>query len=157
MSGHSHENIAPPAALKAAAALVLLSLLLVATARIGLWQPAAPAYEQRAEAGLTPVTERMLNFTDRADGYVVVTDAASGEPVAELGREGSGFVRGVMRGMARERRQYRAGAEPPFHLAKWPDGALSLTDTATGRVVELNGFGTTNRGVFAGFLGKGGA
>jgi putative photosynthetic complex assembly protein len=155
--GHSHDNVAPPAAIKGAAALILLSLLLVATARVGLWQPALPAAEQRIEAGLKPVSERMLHFADREDGYVLVTDAASGAQVAALGREGSGFVRGVMRGLARERRQYGAGAQPPFRLAQWPDGALSLTDTATGRVVELNGFGHTNRAVFAGFLAKGGA
>lgn len=155
MSGHSHTNIAPPAALRAAAALILLSLLLVATARLGLWDPAPPAAERRIASGLAPVAERTLHFSDRADGHVVVTDAGTGEQVALLGREGSGFVRGVMRGLARERRQHQAGAEPPFRLAQWPDGALSLTDTATGRVVELNGFGPTNRAAFARFLNGG--
>jgi len=152
--GHSHDNIAPPAALKAAGALILMSLMLVGAARIGLIDPAAAAVERRAEARMEPVRERLLRFADREDGFVVVTDAASGAGVAALGREGSGFVRGVMRGLARERRQYDAGAEQPFRLAEWPDGALSLTDTATGRVVELNGFGPTNRAVFAGFLGE---
>lgn len=159
MSEHSHDNMAPPAAIKAAAVLVLLSLVLVAGVRLGLWQPAPAAAERRAEAQLVPVTERLLHFRDRAsDGNVVVTDATSGQQVAALGREGSGFVRGVMRGLARERRMHDDDRQAPFRLAQWPDGALSLTDTATGRVIELGGFGPDNRAAFARFLiSRGGA
>lgn len=152
MSGHTHANIAPPAALKAAGALILLSLALVSAAQFGLTELPAAAVERRAEARVHSLRERMIHFADREDGFVVVTDAGSGTQVAALGREGSGFVRGVMRGLARERRQLGAGSERPFRLAEWPDGALSLTDTATGRVIELNGFGHTNRAAFAAFL-----
>jgi putative photosynthetic complex assembly protein len=58
----------------------------------------------------------------------------------------------VLRGLARERRQHGIGAEPPFRLTLWANGALSLVDTATGRVIELDGFGQTNRAAFARLL-----
>jgi putative photosynthetic complex assembly protein len=57
-----------------------------------------------------------------------------------------------MRGLARERRQHSIGAAPPFRLTLWRNGMLSLVDTATGRTVELDGFGPTNRAAFARFL-----
>ena len=44
------------------------------------------------------------------------------------------------------------GDGPPFTLTLWRDGELSLTDTATGRAIELTAFGTTNRATFAALL-----
>jgi putative photosynthetic complex assembly protein len=149
---HSHENMIPPGALKAAFLLVGLSLLLVSAVKLG-WVGVAPSpAEARLEAHLRPSEQRLLRFEDRADGYVVVRDASSGAQVAAIGSEGSGFVRGVMRGLARERHLNREGQAAPFLLASWPDGALSLTDTATGRVIELESFGPTNKAAFAHFL-----
>jgi hypothetical protein len=40
------------------------------------------------------------------------------------------------------------GGDRPFRLTLYADGELVLTDTATGRLVELNGFGNTNRAAF---------
>lgn len=156
MSGHAHDNIAPAAALRFAFALVLLSLALVASARVGLWTPDPTAAQQRASTAITPAAERFLRFEDR-EGNVVVTDAGTGERLATIGQENSGFIRGVMRGLARERRMHGEGATTPFRLALWPDGALTLTDPTTGRVIELNSFGPDNRGAFARFLPTGGA
>lgn len=151
LEDHSHENMVPPAALKAAAALVAVSLLLVAAVRIGVVVPGPSASEARIEARMTPRAERMLRFEDLA-GQVLVSDAGSGAAIASIGQEGSGFIRGVMRGLARERRLNGEGASAPFRLAAWPDGALTLTDTATGRVIELGSFGPTNKAAFAAFL-----
>ena len=57
-----------------------------------------------------------------------------------------------MRGLARERRMHGIGSEAPFTLTQWRDGELTLTDSATGRSIELNAFGTTNRAAFAALL-----
>jgi putative photosynthetic complex assembly protein len=57
-----------------------------------------------------------------------------------------------MRGLARERRMHGIDSTPPFDLTLWKDGELSLTDTVTGRSVELNAFGTTNRATFLDLL-----
>jgi putative photosynthetic complex assembly protein len=67
-----------------------------------------------------------------------------------------GFVRGVMRGLARERRLKEASVETPFRLQLWSDNGLTLTDLATGRQIELGGFGGTNRAAFAVMLPGGG-
>jgi len=152
MSAGTHGTIAPPAALRLGAGLVGLSLLLVAAVRHDMVDPLPSAAALRAEAGVAVVSERLLRFADRPDGSVVVTDARTGAAVARIGREGSGFIRGVMRGLARERRQHGIGAAPPFRLTLWRNNMLSLVDTATGRTIELDGFGPTNRAAFARFL-----
>jgi putative photosynthetic complex assembly protein len=68
------------------------------------------------------------------------------------GVPGNGFVRGVMRGMARDRRAHGVGMEPPFALTLWRNGTLSLTDKSTGRAIELGSFGPDNRAAFAALL-----
>ena len=78
----------------------------------------------------------------------MVTDARTGAKVASFGQEGSGFIRGVMRGLARERRMHGHGAQAPFRLTRYVDDQLSLVDMATGRIIELNGFGHTNVAAF---------
>lgn len=151
---HDHENMIPPAALKAAMALVLFSLLLVAAVRVGAVSPGLSPAQERAAAHLRPTTERLLLFADSADGKVIVTDASTRQTVASIGTEGSGFIRGVMRGLARERHQHDEGAALPFRLSSWPNGALTLTDDSTGRVIELGSFGPDNRAAFARFLDR---
>uniref|UniRef100_UPI003593EDF9 photosynthetic complex assembly protein PuhC n=1 Tax=Blastomonas sp. TaxID=1909299 RepID=UPI003593EDF9 len=96
----------------------------------------------------TALDTRLLRFGDGAGGTVQVTDATSGETVHVFGELGSGFVRGVLRGLARDRYSRGIGAEAPFELNRWSDGSLSLTDTATNRIVELGAFGPTNRETF---------
>ena len=154
---HGHDNLVPPMALKSAAAVILLSLGLVVSVRAGLLPESVPAAEQRRAAAIAPASERLLRFEDRPDGTVRVTDAGTGDVAAVVGREGGGFIRGVLRGLARERRQHGVGSEPPFRLTLWRNQDLSLVDTATGRVIELNGFGPTNRAAFASLLKEPGA
>jgi putative photosynthetic complex assembly protein len=155
MTAHTHDRIAPPGALALGTGLVAISLLLVTSVRLGLVEPSPSAADQRVAAKMAPAAERMLRFSDQPDGTVLITDARTGAAIDTIRREDGGFVRGVMRGLARERRQHRIGSEPPFRLTGWTNGALSLTDPATGRVIELDGFGHTNRGAFARLLGKG--
>jgi putative photosynthetic complex assembly protein len=53
-----------------------------------------------------------------------------------------------MRGLVRERKRESLGAVAPFVLATWPDGRLTLEDTATGHFMELHAFGRTNAEAF---------
>lgn len=103
----------------------------------------------------TPVQTVELRFVDRTDGAVEVYEVTNGRAVAVLAPGTNGFVRGVMRGMARERRQHEVGTEPAFRLIRWEDGTLSLEDPATGRRIELEAFGQTNFDVFARLLAEG--
>ncbi len=99
----------------------------------------------------TALDTRLLRFEDRPDGGVAVYDEAEAaeDPVAILAPGTNGFVRSVLRGLARERRLHGVGRAPAFRLTRWADGRLSLDDPSTGRLVELGAFGPTNRAAFA--------
>ena len=136
-----------------AVSLVLFALGVTSAVTIAGIPPAASPVALRAQAHVAPVTSRSLRFLDRSDGAVVIEDVRT-RAVASVIRPGekTGFIRGVMRGLARERRARGIGDAPPFDLTLWRDGELSLTDMATGRSIELTAFGTTNRAAFAALL-----
>jgi putative photosynthetic complex assembly protein len=154
-----HDPQVPRWAVRSAAAMLAVVILLALAPRLGLVAPPPSPVEQQAQAGGQVLAARALTFADLPDGSVAVTDAATGARVATLEpAENRGFVRGVLRALARERRQGGAGPEQAFQLELWSTGALTLTDPATGRVVELSAFGQTNREAFLGFLpGRAGA
>lgn len=122
------------------AAAAVSSLLLVAAAR---WNGApAPQFD-------SPVTHgRALQFEDTANGAVLVRDAATGVQVALFEGE-QGFVRGVLRSMARTRRLQSADIHAPLLLQNHADGSLSLFDASTGERIHLESFGATQRASFA--------
>ena len=145
MSEPTFEQPFPKAVLLGAAALIGLSLLLVTTSRVNdIGTTRMP--EARA------VTVLEIRVEDRADGAVAVYAAEDGRLITAFAPGTSGFVRGVMRGMARERRRDGIGQQPPFHLTRWSDGRLSLKDPSTGVVVNLEVFGPTNSAAFAQLL-----
>ena len=149
----SQRQALPSGSLAMAGALVGFALLATATMRVAHIPPSASPAAVRASEGTVPVASRDLRFADRADGAVVITDVRTGR-VAHVVAAGeqTGFIRGVMRGLARDRKMRGLGAAAPFTLTAWRDGQLSLTDTATGRELELTAFGGTNRAAFAELL-----
>jgi putative photosynthetic complex assembly protein len=151
---HSHENTVPPAALAMAFALVGVSLLMTAAVQLGWADREAVPAVARAQADVAKLETRNLTFADMADGSVQVTDADTREVVASFAGEadGGGFIRGVLRGLARDRRMRGIDSAPPFALTMWEDGSLSLVDAATGRSIELGSFGPDNRATFARLL-----
>lgn len=153
---HDHADMLPRGTLIMAAAVVAFAFGAAATVRLAQIPPAASPAAMRAAAHVAPVASRSLRFLDRADGAVVIQDARTGgiASVIQPG-EKTGFIRGVMRGLARERRQHGVGAVAPFTLTLWRDGELSLTDPATGRSIEMTAFGTSNRASFAALLAPG--
>lgn len=156
MSAHppQHLHTVPRGAILAASLFVLSTIAMTGAVQAGLIASPPEASEARAAAGTPAIADRLLLFADMPDGTVRISNAATGAPVATLVREDGGFIRGVMRGLARERRMHGVGAAAPFRLTLWDDGALSLTDPETGRIVELNGFGPSNRGAFLRLLGR---
>ncbi|WP_037502395.1 photosynthetic complex assembly protein PuhC [Sphingomonas jaspsi] len=154
---HDHANTVPRPALIMAGSLVVFSLMLAASVQLGLAPRSAVPGVERADAHVAEVESRLLSFRDQPDGSVRIVDASSGADVLTVvgEKDGGGFIRGVLRGLARDRRMRGIGAEPPFELALWQDGALSLTDRATGRTIELGSFGPDNRAAFARLLPKG--
>lgn len=156
---HDHEQTIPKHAVASAAMLVLTALALTTLVKVGVLNREAVPAVARTEAHVAPAVVRTLTFTDRKDGAVVVQDVNTGETVRVLvdGVPGNGFVRGVMRGMARERHIRGVGMAPPFTLTLWKNGTLSLDDKTTGRSIELGSFGPDNRAAFAVLLPGGGA
>lgn len=137
----------PRGALMAVGAVLAVTILGVAAARVSrLSAPSGPPAPPPA------VAQAELRFADAADGSIRVTDARSGAAVSTLAPGTNGFIRGVMRGMARDRISRHIGEAPPFRLSRDATGALWLQDTATGRLIDLQAFGSQNRAAFADFL-----
>lgn len=132
----------PRGVLIGAGVLIGFAMLAVAVVRFGGLGP-------EANVAAVPVERLSLRFEDRPDGAVVVRAADDGHVVRILEPGTNGFVRGVLRGLARDRMLRSVGPEPPFHLALWADGRLTLTDSSTGREIDLNAFGTSNLAAFA--------
>lgn len=138
----------PRGLLIGAGSLVLAALLLVCVARLTGYRP--------EEAPASTVIDRVdLRFEDRSDGGVLVYDVADDRLIYTIQPGTNGFVRGVLRGLARERRADHIGVTPPFRLTRWANGRLSLDDPSTGRHVDLEVFGETNAGAFADILQAG--
>jgi putative photosynthetic complex assembly protein len=150
---HIHDTPFPRFALVIAGTLVGTVLLATTVARVVGMQPTASPVAERAAAHVAAIKARDLRFVDQSDGSLSVLDAKSGDTAGGVAVGAtSGFIRGVMRGLARERHKYGVSAKPSFRLTLWANGQLSLTDPSTGRVIELSGFGDTNRAAFLALL-----
>ena len=142
MSQAIHEPVVPRGGVFAAAALVLFALASVTTVRltgVGEVRMTLPA----------AVESRDLQFEDGKNGAVLVYDAKGHELVDTLAPGSNGFVRVVLRGLARERKLGDIGPRPPFRLTRYANGQLTLTDTSSGKQIDLAAFGSANVGAFA--------
>lgn len=133
----------PRGPLLAAGGLVVAAVMAVAAVRLSGVDIRAP--------DAAPVVTQQLRFEDRPDGSIAVFRASDGRLIETITGQ-SGFVRGTLRGMARERKRQDVGNGPPFDLIGRADGRLTLLDPATGRIVDLESFGPTNAGEFAHLL-----
>jgi putative photosynthetic complex assembly protein len=148
MSQAIHEPVVPRGGLLAAGALVLFSLVVVTTSRltgVGSFHAALPA----------AVDSRDFRFADGEQGAVLVYDASDNHLVDTIAPGSNGFVRVVLRGLARERRKVEVGALPPFRMTRYSSGQITLTDTATGQLIDLGAFGSTNSESFARLMNLG--
>lgn len=139
---HTHQIQVPRGILIAALILITVTITVVASFRILGVDPVAqiPDPEETAEI-------RELRFEDRPDGTVVVYDLSGSNPdrvihVIEPGT--GGFIRGVLRSLARARRAAGVGPEYPFQLIMEADGKMLLADPQTDRKIYIQAFGPTN-------------
>ncbi len=138
-----HDPMIPRGAIVAMGAIALFAFVAAGAVRLSgvdVREPDAAAVETRA-----------LRFEDLPDGSIAVIDPRSGTRIETVSGE-QGFLRGVLRGLARERKRNELGSEQPFELIGRADGRLTLRDPATGRLVDLESFGPTNAAVFARLL-----
>lgn len=152
MSDFTNERF-PVSALYAAGALIGISILTVGSIRIGVLPAPETAPESRVRRQVVPAVSRDFRFEDRADGALLVTDVAADKLVFIFNPgTNTGFIRGVMRGLMRERRLHEVPRTGAVTVTQWEDGALTLEDKTTGRILELGSFGQTNRAAFAQLL-----
>jgi putative photosynthetic complex assembly protein len=146
----------PKGALYGAGGMIAITILVVFGVRGGLLPARETAPQLRTEKQVAVLATRDFRFADRKDGALIASDAKTGEIalVLEPGSN-SGFIRGVMRGMMRERSLHNADRDGPVTVTQWADGALTLKDPSTGRILELGSFGQTNREAFAQLLEPG--
>lgn len=142
---HHHDHALPKVPLYAAVGLVIATLLLVLLVRLtGVGEVKTP---------ITAVTaERMLRFADDADGGISVRDGHDNALIGRVDPGTNGFLRGTLRGLARERKRSGFGPAAAYRLTSRLDGRLLLEDPSTGRLVDLGAFGATNALVFTRLL-----
>jgi putative photosynthetic complex assembly protein len=92
--------------------------------------------------------QRTLRFEDRPNGDVAVMEGQSNTEITRYSGE-QGFVRGILRALARERMRRGIGSGPTFELIGYTDGRQTLLDPATGQRINLESFGPTNMAAFA--------
>ncbi len=148
MSDTFHEQPIPKGALIAVGSLLLLTLVLVTYSRFVAGGNSASYLAE----DISEVTYRDLIFKDISGGLVHVFDANDSRIILEIAPGTENFIRGVLRGLVRERKSQQLGDEEPFRLAKAVNGHLILQDLATKREININAFGHSNVKSFAQLL-----
>lgn len=145
MTTQHRSNDVPKGALIAAGLMIAFSIATAGVTRLTgdytVEPPAAVAADSRD-----------LLFQDTPDRGIAVFDGATGERIADLAPGTHGFIRGLLRGLSRDRMVHQVGSEVPFTLTRWSDGRYSITDPATGSVLHLAAYGFNNVQEFAAFL-----
>lgn len=91
---------------------------------------------------------RELKFVSRADQGFDIYDVATDRLAGTVPDQQAGFIRGVLRGLSRERRMSGVDEGASYQLVRAEGGRLSLIDPAMDRRIELRGFGETNFDAF---------
>ena len=143
---HAHDQIPLPRPILVGAGLMLALTFLAAG-----WSKSSGVGATRVPDS-PPVAVRHLRFADAKDGSLVVRDADNDRVIDTIAPGEGNFVRGTMRGLARDRKRSGIGSAPPFILSSRADGRLTLEDPQTGRHVDLEAFGQANAGIFARYL-----
>lgn len=143
---HGHENMAPTVPLLLSGGLVVLTLIGVFFQQLVV----NPSAEARPLPEL--IGERRVQFVDHADGSVAVRELPSGLVLDTVGPGEGNFLRGTLRGLVRERRLHDESMTPGFVISRYADGSIVLSDTATGRRIDLRAFGEVNAREFTRYL-----
>jgi putative photosynthetic complex assembly protein len=129
-------------------ALFIASLLAVVVLLVASYVQSGKV-EHQVDAGV--VAKKTLYFKDLPNGSVGVISADNGQMIAQVEGQ-AGFVRGILRALARDRRIRQITSDDAFELVSRSDGRLTLTDLATKNRIDLESFGKDNAAEFAAFL-----
>lgn len=137
-------DMIPPAVTRAMLALALVSLAMVAWARLS--DRPLVGMPQAAEV----VQEREIRLlADRGPGMTVL-DATTGAVLFQ--QENGGFITAVHTALRHNRARHDLATDLPLRLALYENGRLTAHDDLTGWSVELGSFGTDGRAAFARLL-----
>jgi len=147
---HDHDPTVPKPLLFMAAGMCLFTLVIAGYSSYQRHQVQASRDQDiTAMIASGESQTRQLVFEDQTDGSIAVLDGIERIKVTEVEPGEDSFVRGVLRGFARERKARSVGRQPPFELTYTEAGILILYDPETGRDVVLNAFGPDNARAFA--------
>jgi putative photosynthetic complex assembly protein len=148
---HHHEDIrVPRGALIGAGLLILFTITTVGYFRITGQEPTA-----QVASSVEVLSTRELKFEDGDNGSVVVYEAHSDgeDQVIHVVPSGEGgFIRGVLRSLARARNASGISRDHPFLLELHTSGTLVLEDPQTGQRIDLQAFGPSNIAAFRALL-----
>ena len=129
-------------------ALFIASLLAIVILLVANYVQSGKS-EHQADAEV--IAKRTLLFRDLPSGAVGVISADNGQMIAQVEGQ-AGFIRGILRAMARDRRMLEISSDDAFELVSRSDGRLTLIDLATNHRIDLESFGKDNAAEFAAFL-----
>jgi len=129
-------------------ALSIVSLLAVVILLVGNFVQSGKL-ELQADADV--IAKKTLRFRDLPSGAVGVISVDNGQMIAQVEGQ-AGFVRGILRALARDRRMRQISSDDAFELISRADGRLTLIDLATNNRIDLESFGKDNAAEFAAFL-----
>lgn len=91
---------------------------------------------------------RALVFSDATDGSIRIAEAVTGTEIAQFSPGTNGFARGLLRGLARERRRFGVEMDEPYLLGRNVNNRLMMQDPELKQEIVFDAFGSANRNVF---------
>lgn len=129
-------------------ALFIALLLAVVVLLVGTYDRSGNVGQQ---TDVDVVAKKILHFRDLPNGSIGVISADNGQMIAAVEGQ-AGFIRGILRALARDRRIRQISSDDAFELVSHSDGRLTLIDLATKNRIDLESFGKDNAAEFAAFL-----
>ncbi|MEY4524366.1 MAG: hypothetical protein RIR27_1442 [Pseudomonadota bacterium] len=130
---------------------IALAVVIVLVGVVFLVANSVQSGKSETQVDASVIAKKTLFFRDLPDGSVGVISASDGKMIAQVEGQ-AGFVRGILRALARERRIQEITSDDAFELMSRSDGRLTLVDLATGNRIDLESFGRDNAAQFAAFL-----
>jgi putative photosynthetic complex assembly protein len=134
----------PTIALYAAAGIIAITIAAAAISRYNATH--APVQSTAIQEPVDYFVD--LQFSDEADGSVLVTNASTSAVILRILPGEDAFIRAVLRGFVRDRNVRKLSRDTPFRLYKLVDTRLVIEDRATQKRVNLRGFGPTQQAAF---------
>nr|WP_281392753.1 photosynthetic complex assembly protein PuhC [Roseospira goensis] len=119
-------------------AMVLITVSLVAVYRFLGLEPEGASHGAVVES-------LDMRLVTTPDGAVEVRRPADGGLIAVVPEAESGFLRGMMRSLGRQRQVAGVPDDAPYRVVLWDSGRLTLGDPATGEDIALRAYGADNR------------